>query len=460
MSSPTLLSRICANQPDLADEVRQLIAQGADLDTVTEYGQSPLRVASMLGRFDIVGLLLDAGADWYQLGFTNTIHETVFGTLDSMRASVLAHGDLESTDFWKRTPLLVAIHLGDIAKAELLLALGASRAAVGHCMKFAAAYAIEKDDVRMLAWLAANGFDMEARDQFESTPLIEAANLGKVACVRFLAQLGVDLYKTDHIQQRALAKATCVDVVRVLLAHGDELLELSEEAHAGLLGVEHDGEPASSRAAFEQHGTRVFGTANPQRTDHPFWLDMIRCGASAYRAANRIGSDRNLSPVWCYRRFGRSTTLLADGRIIEIGGEHEDFYDSDFCIYNDVTVFDGQGGIAIYSYPPDVFPPTDFHTASVIGDSIYIVGCLGYREGRRPGFTPVFRLDLASMRIEQIDTSGDYPGWIYQHWARADGDGILIRGGSIELADRSTVSNPDVFRLCLTTRRWTRLPQV
>jgi hypothetical protein len=33
-----------------------------------------------------------------------------------------------------------------------------------------------------------------------------------------------------------------------------------------------------------------------------------------------------------------SLTLLPDGRAIQIGGEHEDYYDPDFCIYNDVFV--------------------------------------------------------------------------------------------------------------------------
>ena len=43
-------------------------------------------------------------------------------------------------------------------------------------------------------------------------------------------------------------------------------------------------------------------------------------------------------PVWCFSRFGTSLTELPDGRFVQIGGEHEDFYDPDFCIYNDVTV--------------------------------------------------------------------------------------------------------------------------
>lgn len=459
MSYNALLNAVYANQANLPDLVKGFIERGTDLDSVTEYGESPLRVASNNGRFDVVAMLLDGGADWYQLGWTNTIQETVFGTLDSMRASIVTHEDLEQTDFWDRTPLLVAILTGDTAKAELLLELGADPDAVGRCGKTAPAYAIQRGDLTMLQWLLDQGFSMEVRDHFADTPLIEAARSGQIECVRFLADAGVDIYKTGSTNERALQIATSIDVVRVLVEHGDQLTDLSDEAHAGLLGVDYDGVPATDRAGFRRHGERVFGTANPERTDHPFWLDMIRCGASAWRARDRIGGDEGMGPVWCYRRFGRTTTLLPDGRIIEIGGEHEDHYDPDFCIYNDVAVFDGKGGIAIYSYPCEVFPPTDFHSATLIGDSIYIIGCLGYQHARRPGSTPVFRLDLSSYRIEPVTTPGDCPGWIYEHQARAVGtEAILVNGGSIETAERVAKNPPNTFAysLCLKTLRWTR----
>ena len=436
------------------------IARGTDLDATTGHGESALRVASNNGRFDVVAMLVDAGADWYQLAWTYTIQETVAGTADTIRASVLKHGDLEQRDYWSRTPLLIAILMGDIARAELLLELGADPTAVGRCGKTAPAYAIERGDLAMLQWLVDQGLDMEARDDFGFTPLMEAAKAGQVACVRFLAALGVDLYQTGNTDARALQLATNIDAVRVLVEFGDDLNDMSEEAHAALLGVECDGEPVRNRPAFIKHGARVFGAANPERTDHAYWLDMIRCGASAWRARDRIGGNSDVRPVWSYQRFGRSTTILPDGRIIEIGGEHEDWYDPDFCIYNDVTVFDGTGGVAIYSYPSDDFPPTDFHSATLVGNHIYIIGRLGYHEARQPGTTPVFRLDLSTYRIEAVKTSGQCPGWIYKHKALAVGThAIVVSGGSVEVAEKMAENpvNNDTYQLCLTMHRWTRM---
>ena len=71
-----------------------------------------------------------------------------------------------------------------------------------------------------------------------------------------------------------------------------------------------------------------------------------------------------------------------------IAGEHEDFYDPDFCIYNDVFVERARRPPGIYRYPKDVFPPTDFHTATLVGDEIILIGSLGYRDLRRAGRSP------------------------------------------------------------------------
>ncbi|KAK4148918.1 hypothetical protein C8A00DRAFT_19337 [Chaetomidium leptoderma] len=131
-------------------------------------------------------------------------------------------------------------------------------------------------------------------------------------------------------------------------------------------------------------------------------------------------------PVFCFCRFGRTETKLPDGRIVYIAGEHEDYYDPDFNIYNDVVVVHRHGAvqeteqteegtgaddagsenemsddsdydkeywedlkrekikedletaalaagvdpadIQIYGYPADVFPATYFHTATYFKD--------------------------------------------------------------------------------------------
>ncbi len=187
---------------------------------------------------------------------------------------------------------------------------------------------------------------------------------------------------------------------------------------------------------------------------------MIRAGINAYAAAQLIGRTRKDYPVWCAQRFGQSLTLLPDGRAIQIGGEHEDYYDSDFCIYNDVFVHHLDGRIDIFCYPKDVFPPTDFHTATLIGDSIYIVGGLGYGGSRRFGETPVYRLDTDTLQIRQIETTGEAPGWISRHRAVLSSPiEIRVWGGKIAADAGKTESyddNQGAWVFDVRSRRWRR----
>ena len=79
---------------------------------------------------------------------------------------------------------------------------------------------------------------------------------------------------------------------------------------------------------------------------------------------------------------------------MQVAGEHEDGYDPDFCIYNDVIVHHPDGRLEIIGYPESLFPPTDFHTATLVGDRIIVIGSLGYQGSRVYGTTPVFALSI------------------------------------------------------------------
>ena len=146
-------------------------------------------------------------------------------------------------------------------------------------------------------------------------------------------------------------------------------------------------------------------------------------------------------------------------RYIQIGGEHEDFYDPDFCIYNDVIVFDGKGSFQIYGYPKDVFPPTDFHTATLVEEHIYVIGSLGYQDERKFGTTPVYRLNLASLAMEALATEGVAPGWIHKHLAKhtPESNAIVISKGEVQVDSSAPTENRATFSLDLSTRHWTKL---
>jgi hypothetical protein len=202
------------------------------------------------------------------------------------------------------------------------------------------------------------------------------------------------------------------------------------------------------------------GAQNPERLTNPVWDWLVRSRVSAYAASQRFGLGSR-EPGWSFARFGQSTTTLDDGRILYIAGEHEDHYDPDFYIYNDVVIRYPDDRIEIFGYPREVFPPTDFHTASVIGRRILIVGNLGYPNDRRPGATQVVSIDLDTFASSLIETHGDPPGWIHGHSATVGADGsLVISGGEIETASGATAEfrdNGDDWRLDLESWRWERL---
>lgn len=82
------------------------------------------------------------------------------------------------------------------------------------------------------------------------------------------------------------------------------------------------------------------GTANPSIMNKPFWMFQVGPGGfPAWTARTTFGNAEDPfadsdGPVWCFSRLGATRTKLPDGRVVCIGGEHEDGYDPDFCIYN------------------------------------------------------------------------------------------------------------------------------
>jgi hypothetical protein len=223
---------------------------------------------------------------------------------------------------------------------------------------------------------------------------------------------------------------------------------------------------------------------NPTVMNNLFWKYMVRhVHSNAWHASKWLGIQDFVKfpeyrPLWCFDRFGMSVTELPDGRVILIAGEHEDFYDPDFFIYNDVVVMHRQweteeariaeltelqnnsdigyyvrptieeriatmlessrdDEITIYGYPDQVFPPTDFHTATYCKDDtgkevIYIIGGLGYRESIHKTELVVSLLDLHDYSITRLTTTGEVPPLILKE----------ISGG-----ERLAKEDPDFYKL-------------
>lgn len=168
---------------------------------------------------------------------------------------------------------------------------------------------------------------------------------------------------------------------------------------------------------------------NPTNLTNPYWQWLVKNNVCAYDLIKFVPTESS-KPLWGMGRMGQSSTLLPDGRAVLIGGEFEDSYDNMFLIYNDIIVKHPNGDIEIFGYPKAIFPPTDFHTATLVGDKIYIIGGMGYYDQRHYGSTPIFALDIHSYAIERIESRNQI-GWISDHQAVAKSGQIIVKGGNV-----------------------------
>jgi Ankyrin repeats (3 copies) len=388
---------------------------------------------------------------------TALMRSIAMGTSVEVRQELFAQPNLSARDRYERTPWLLSIYTGDIEKAEMLWTAAIDPTDRGHRGKTALMLAIESGNLAMLQWLLAKGFDVAEVDDSGETALMFAIRQDAVDFVALLLQAGADPKQMPEDAWRSgIFWAKSVAVARMLVAAGEDFNCVSQHVRRLLTNASTDVNQISLEQYRSGKGQR-FGLTNPELMSVDFWRSMVsnRWPASDARIEFNDLEDFN-NPIWSFDRSGQSLTELPDGRIIEIGGQQDGNYDPDFCIYNDVVVHDGQGNFQIFGYPRAVFPPTDFHTATLVGDYIYIIGRMGYYQGSNYQQTPVYRLDCRSYQIEPVVTTNS-PGWIYKHRAEYLESGVIvITGGSIEDAKESR-KNSIEYLLNVETLVWEKI---
>jgi ankyrin repeat protein len=460
MCSPNI-----SKNDNLTSIIKLLISRGANVRNTSQNGESALKFAAYEGRFDVIELLLEAGADREQLQWTELMEAIVFGSVEETKQLIDAGADLAALDFCWRTPWIFSLQVGEIEKVKLLLASGANEFDGGETEKPPLMYVVENNHAEVLEYLIQQGFDANEVDRYNRTLLIEASERGATECVRVLLAAGVDASVGNNNWNSAIYHASNLEIIKMLVDAGEDLSDINDDMRQLLTGLGSNREILNiDQEQYLSGKSRRFGTANPEVMTVEFWQAMARSSATAWTARNTFDDPDNAvgdEAVWCFQRFGRTITQLPDRRIIQIGGEHEDYYDPDFCIYNDVTVHQQDGTFAILGYPKEIFPPTDFHSATLVGDYIYIIGCLGYIDNRIYDETPVYRLDCQTLSIEKIETTGEKPGWISRHNALyTEPSRIYITGGKISVRKKKTngyIDNINNYMLDLSTLNWSRV---
>lgn len=418
----------------LCDALLKHLDAGEDPNAVPEgYGVAAFGRCLGEGKLEAMRILINAGA---KTGWTADQISIALGEVPS------------SPDIGKADPFLFACSVGSLDAASAY----SSMSDIGRRKNSDAVNkAVRARATDIVAWLLDEGFDPNAVDNFEFGALERAVDNDDLATAEVLLAAGAAPFGSAEKDYTSPVKEAVSEQMRALfIRFGVNPAHIEYKIDPEEVPLSFLPEKALTQEDFDLNRTRRPGRANPERFLPKFWYEQMRTGR--YSAPKEITHDKDRAkPVWSFNRFGRSATPLPDGRLMLIGGEHEDHYDPDFCIYADVTVLDGKGGVDHFIYPDEVFPPTDFHTASLHNDQIWLIGSLSYPERLQAGTAQVLRLDLNDFSIHQIETTGDNPGWIHRHRAALRKDKIILTGGKIEPGFRD---NEDTYLLDLETLIW------
>lgn len=149
-----------------------LLDRGADPDRANARGATPLHKA--VAHADIVNLLIARGADVNardQLGRTPLHWLARYPDLDSARLLTHAGADVNAADHDGETPLHRAAMWGHGAMIEALLAAGASADARADYGTTVLHFAVRQSDPDIIHQLLDAGADLNAADEFGLTPL-------------------------------------------------------------------------------------------------------------------------------------------------------------------------------------------------------------------------------------------------------------------------------------------------
>ncbi|MFK7802362.1 MAG: ankyrin repeat domain-containing protein [Anaerolineae bacterium] len=154
---------IKATQKDDVEQINELLAAGADVNTVNKaVGFTPIVIATVRNNLETFILLQEAGAD--------------LSHIDTRNNTLLHHAAFEN-----------ATDIAEILLAENLIDLEARRTQFGFTPLLVAAF---EGNVEMVELLLANGSNIEAVDDWGDTAVNVSAWNGKLNVVEKLVELG------------------------------------------------------------------------------------------------------------------------------------------------------------------------------------------------------------------------------------------------------------------------------
>ena len=242
--------------------VNMLIAAGADVNAQDDaIGWTPLHYAVMYGHTEIVKALIAAGADvnkaipaetklrkktGYAGGTTPLIHAASSNRTTEIAGLLIAAGaDVNRADDRSWTPLLVAIDRKNTEMAVMFLKAGANPNHVNQKGLTALGPAAQMENAAPLVqMLIEAGADVNRASPTGATPLLAAADAGRIENVKLLIAAGADVnarYKDGRTALNFVAGQENPELISVLLQAGADAKTADDDGVTPLMRAADKG---------------------------------------------------------------------------------------------------------------------------------------------------------------------------------------------------------------------------
>jgi ankyrin repeat protein len=205
---------LIAAQKGYPSEIERLINKGADVNTSTYEGATPLIIAVSNRHADAVSAILsfepETDAETYNSETALLIAVKTFNT-PVAEMLIRAGADIDKTDQSGASPLHYAAIYGAYQMADMLLYYFASpdnKSNDGTTPLMAAVWSGFPDIVSLLM---SKGANLEARDNEGFTPFLIAAQNGDTLIMDMFLEKGVDIYEKNYYNYDALGLAVRSD---------------------------------------------------------------------------------------------------------------------------------------------------------------------------------------------------------------------------------------------------------
>jgi serine/threonine-protein phosphatase 6 regulatory ankyrin repeat subunit B len=280
-----------------------LIEKGANIHTPDNKGMTPLDLAKEWGWTEIVELLREHGAEESEIN-EQTIEMAInSNNLEKVKELIAQGADVNVRDSRGNTPLIQAIIQRKLLFVEILVSGGADVNAKdedGQTPLHLAVLAGRKDIVELLI---AKGADVNVKSNtWDTTPLIAALRSGHEDIAQMLIVKGADVngrgrgdYTPLHCAAMNRAGMTgSIEIMKLLLAGGADIEARQEHDATPLACATYDGNTESTKFLIE-HDANIEAKLNDGET-----TPLLRAVSQQYVETAKLLLDKraNIQATW------------------------------------------------------------------------------------------------------------------------------------------------------------------